>query len=1322
MAVAKILLTIIFPCALSLCYHHDLLVYAIHSASPAASYFIGNVAINCGSTGKSSAFDGRQWIGDAGSGLMFSLQPKGKPKASTAVHKSFFADPVPYRTSRISAAPFYYKSQVSPGQKFIRLHFLPVPYHGFRDSEDLFTVKAGPLTLLYNFSASLAAEGSGESFLVKEFCLNERGARIVGRHDRFFDIDNSTALELIERLNTGDSSISSVEDFGLFRRWNGDANHFTEHRVHQVIYPAAMTTYTNPYLAPPKVYQTSWKLEPNLRVQGVHTFRWKIPIDIGFGYLVRLHFCASDLRINNVGEKEFSILINDQIAETMIDVIKLSGGIGIPLIRDYMVMMKGDKQGGKFDLLIDLCTTNDLVVGQLNGMEIFKLSNPDNSLAAPNQGKLEPSLSIDPSFCSFSLSKILSATQEFSEASLIGRGGFGKVYKGYITGISQVAAIKRLNANSKQGAREFWAEVETLSKFRHNHIVSLIGYCNEGSEMILVYEPTVDVRNPEDQPSLLSSFRDCSAQVDSEAIIDPSLQGRISASSLKEFVKSIENCLHQQPKKRPTMAQQDKPTLSGTEDGADISQLSEDGRSELMHFSQSSSPPMPEESVTWSPKEEITKEPTEPKKTKMREDSSSAKKPIWGWPWRTVWSRGKPMNKTAQKMSGTPNRTDGRFSFSEILKMTKNFQSFLGQGGSGRVYYGVTEGKQVAVKLLVDSSRQKRHDEFLSKAKLLTRVNHSNLIMLVGYCCEGNHMALIYEYMDNENLRDHILDGNVLTWSQRLQIAMDAAQDRVADHAVITLMPADMSSPVTPWLGVGGSGVYSSGRLLFTPLDRLHKLPRTPGTENGLPEGILTEVLVRVDIKTLHQAKCVSKSWLAIIEGSVFRDAYRAHRLGCLILSIPEPIIDPGQAMKRTQPKFRPPELENGLPDELILEVLARVENIKTLYLAKCVSKSWCSIVEGPGFFDAYQSHHAGGLVLSVAEPIKDPSLSSNRPTLKNPWPVKVNFFSSTLVAEGFHPRPFFRSSSIHLSNCYRGLTTVVNGLVCVFETTRLLVCNIWTGETMQLPDVGYRENRCGFVGSKYYLGYDDDTRVYKLLNLSELYQSIVVPLDQFRSPYFKLDFEILTLGHDSSWRRHPGVAGGPLVNMGSFFTEVPLLIKGVLYWMMSGQLNNCLISFYLNKEEFQLIQAPLNDPSMIWEHIWTFAQIGGRPALYQFRENVDYGRHLFFYLLDDDSWSSHSIPFPPEFVDLDYLTSIGNLPTGQTLFIKENCLNDLLGSSTTIYSYDHQSKEFGKLFVGKICHLKRNSRVAKTYLRRTIVTCLQEGSIAPLDVQLNGG
>ncbi|GJR26763.1 serine-threonine/tyrosine-protein kinase catalytic domain-containing protein [Tanacetum coccineum] len=90
----------------------------------------------------------------------------------------------------------------------------------------------------------------------------------------------------------------------------------------------------------------------------------------------------------------------------------------------------------------------------------------------------------------FTFSEIQLATHDFDESLVIGRGGFGKVYQGTISnGSSRVdAAIKRLESTSNQGAVEFWAEVDMLSKLRHCHLVSLIGYCKDGQEMILLYE------------------------------------------------------------------------------------------------------------------------------------------------------------------------------------------------------------------------------------------------------------------------------------------------------------------------------------------------------------------------------------------------------------------------------------------------------------------------------------------------------------------------------------------------------------------------------------------------------------------------------------------------------------------------------------------------------------------------------------------------------------------------------------------------------------------------------------------------------------------
>ncbi|KAJ0752039.1 putative protein kinase RLK-Pelle-CrRLK1L-1 family [Helianthus annuus] len=90
----------------------------------------------------------------------------------------------------------------------------------------------------------------------------------------------------------------------------------------------------------------------------------------------------------------------------------------------------------------------------------------------------------------FSLVDIQSATNNFDDELVIGHGGFGKVYKGCLCTdeTSHVVAVKRLDSMSNQGAPEFKAEIEMLSKLRHLHLVSFIGFCDDNQEMILVYE------------------------------------------------------------------------------------------------------------------------------------------------------------------------------------------------------------------------------------------------------------------------------------------------------------------------------------------------------------------------------------------------------------------------------------------------------------------------------------------------------------------------------------------------------------------------------------------------------------------------------------------------------------------------------------------------------------------------------------------------------------------------------------------------------------------------------------------------------------------
>ncbi|XP_039162549.1 proline-rich receptor-like protein kinase PERK1 isoform X2 [Eucalyptus grandis] len=78
-------------------------------------------------------------------------------------------------------------------------------------------------------------------------------------------------------------------------------------------------------------------------------------------------------------------------------------------------------------------------------------------------------------------------TSHFSGASLLGRGGYGCVYRGVLPNGEEVA-VKRLDVGSGQGESEFLNEVKKINQVHHKHVVSLVGYCREGSERILVYE------------------------------------------------------------------------------------------------------------------------------------------------------------------------------------------------------------------------------------------------------------------------------------------------------------------------------------------------------------------------------------------------------------------------------------------------------------------------------------------------------------------------------------------------------------------------------------------------------------------------------------------------------------------------------------------------------------------------------------------------------------------------------------------------------------------------------------------------------------------
>ncbi|XP_031283429.1 LRR receptor-like serine/threonine-protein kinase IOS1 [Pistacia vera] len=117
-----------------------------------------------------------------------------------------------------------------------------------------------------------------------------------------------------------------------------------------------------------------------------------------------------------------------------------------------------------------------------------------------------------------------------------------------------------------------------------------------------------------------------------------------------------------------------------------------------------------------------------------------------------------------------------RFTYSDLVRITNNFERVLGKGGFGAVYHGYLDNTQVAVKMLSASSAQ-GYKEFQAEVEILLEVHHKNLTSLVGYCDEGKNIGLIYEFMANGNLEAHLSEKNenVLKWEGRLRVATEAA-------------------------------------------------------------------------------------------------------------------------------------------------------------------------------------------------------------------------------------------------------------------------------------------------------------------------------------------------------------------------------------------------------------------------------------------------------------------------------------------------------------------------------------------------------------------
>ncbi|RVW39240.1 Receptor-like protein kinase FERONIA [Vitis vinifera] len=186
------------------------------------------IALDCGSTGNSTASDGRAWTGDIGS-ILATLQPLDTTIAARAIRQGP-VEGIPYLTARMSSSQFTYTFLVSAGLKFVRLYFYPSWYPGFDRSKALFSVKSGPFTLLSNFRADLVADSLGLEYFVREFCINVEENQLLNltfspspssSNDSYAFVNGIEIVSMPHNLY-----YTPAGDSGMFRFWSDDNQFF----------------------------------------------------------------------------------------------------------------------------------------------------------------------------------------------------------------------------------------------------------------------------------------------------------------------------------------------------------------------------------------------------------------------------------------------------------------------------------------------------------------------------------------------------------------------------------------------------------------------------------------------------------------------------------------------------------------------------------------------------------------------------------------------------------------------------------------------------------------------------------------------------------------------------------------------------------------------------------------------------------------------------------------------------------------------------------------------------------------------------------------
>ncbi|MQL93699.1 hypothetical protein Taro_026340 [Colocasia esculenta] len=550
-----------------------------------------NYLIDCGASADTT-IGSRTFAADKPAAPWSISSPQNSMLASTNSSALTSFDSALYRTARIFTGAASYSVPIrSPGRHWIRLYFFPFVFQGVDLTRANFSVTAQEFVLIGDsrglnlstpsfkeYSVNITSGSLTLSFLPSgNSTAFVNAIEVVSAPDGLFStaqpVDPSVppqsipelALQTMHRINMGGPAVLATNDT-LTRTWHPDEGFLVNKNLVQVVvvrpsqiqYVRGGPTQET---APASVYSTAAAMaSANVNGRANFNVTWDFPVDAGFLYLIRFHFC--DIVSTQPHQLVFNVYINSQVAAPDLDLNTLTfGTMAAPYVMDFVAAGVGATGSAKLRVSIGASSHALVPNATLNGLEILKLSNSQGSLGGQvsasdhimhagskrkagallayvlgalgavaasacllvllgrwRLAKKRRARTQDPFFAKggssgntggssggatvgtassgqktnligfrFAFAVVQEATHNFDENRVIGFGGFGKVYRGALRDGTQVA-VKRANPRSRQGLHEFLTEIELLSQLRHRHLVSLIGFCDERGEMILVYE------------------------------------------------------------------------------------------------------------------------------------------------------------------------------------------------------------------------------------------------------------------------------------------------------------------------------------------------------------------------------------------------------------------------------------------------------------------------------------------------------------------------------------------------------------------------------------------------------------------------------------------------------------------------------------------------------------------------------------------------------------------------------------------------------------------------------------------------------------------